>query len=355
MKTKRIIRKIKKRIFLKVSDGIKIKKIDELAITPTMKCCLNCVMCHQKEIKHWENMPFEDFRKFLINLKKSGVTKISLVGGEIFVHPDMWKFIDLMEKMKFQYDLSSNLFFIPGGVEKFKKLKGLEMITTSIDGLGEQHCKIRGVPNSFENTVENIKKIVSMKIPIDVACVIQKENVSNLEKIIEFICSIGVKSFTLILENNLTKNDQEFNKKIIKKLTNKESEILVSSIKNSLGTMSSEDWSLVLRKLRLLSGIAIKNGCSLNIPPQLFNPSLLKEKTLLNNYTCGIFKGYNMIAYNDANLPFCGFIKLKGNYSLLNRKPLDVANSLEYIELRDAFYKHGALPMCRMCCALKKK
>ena len=97
---KHAIRKIKKRIVLKTSDEIHIKKIDELAITPTMKCSLNCVMCHQKEIKHWPNMEYEDFKKLLFNLKKEGVKKISLVGGEIFVHPEMWKFIKLMEKMK---------------------------------------------------------------------------------------------------------------------------------------------------------------------------------------------------------------------------------------------------------------
>ena len=146
MNFEKIIRKLKKKFFMKLSNGIKIRKIDELAITPTMKCCLNCTMCHQKEIKHWPNMSYESFKKLLINLKKENVSKISLVGGEVFVHPEMWKFIDLMESMKFQYDLSSNLFFVPGGVEKFAKLKGLEMVTTSIDGVNEQHSKIRGVP-----------------------------------------------------------------------------------------------------------------------------------------------------------------------------------------------------------------
>lgn len=355
MKLERIVRKIKKRFFMKISDGIKIKKIEELAITPTMKCCLNCAMCHQKEIKHWPNMPYETFEKLLINLKKEKVSKISLVGGEIFVHPEMWKFIGLMEKMKFKYDLSSNLFFVPRGVERFAKLDGLEMVTTSIDGIGEQHSKIRGVPNSFEKTVENIKKIIAMKIPIDVACVVQKANISNLEEIVEFICKLGVKSVTLLVENNLSKEEKEVNKQIVRKITGKNSEILVSAIKNPLGTMDEKGWKWAIEKIKILRKITDKYNGVLNLSAQLENPELLMNKSPLKNYTCGIFKGYNMIVYNDANLPFCGFIKLQGDHDLTNKKPLKMANAEEYIKLRKVFDKYAALPMCRMCCALKKK
>jgi MoaA/NifB/PqqE/SkfB family radical SAM enzyme len=355
MKLKKILRKIEKRAIIRFSNNIKIRKIDELAITPTMKCCLNCAMCHQKEIKHWPNMPYSDFEKLLNNLKRQGVKKISLVGGEIFVHPEMWKFIELMKKLKFQYDLSSNLFFVPKGVEEFGKLKGLEMVTTSIDGVSEQHDKIRGVSGSFKRTVENIKKIISMRIPIDVACVVQKANIYNLEEIVEFICKLKVKSITLLVENNLSEEEQRVNKKIIKKVTGKESEVLVSAIKNPLGSMNEKDWKIVIEKIQILKKITKKYGCSLNLATQLENPELLNERVNLKNYTCGIFKGYNMILYNDGSLPFCGFIKLAGDYKLYNKKPLEVANSEEYVKLRKVFSKYAALPMCRMCCALKRK
>jgi pyruvate-formate lyase-activating enzyme len=352
---KKIFRKIKKRILFKLSDNVHVKKIDELAITPTMKCCLNCAMCHQKEIKHWPNMSYEDFKKMLINIKKEGVSKISLVGGEIFVHPDMWKFIELMEKMGFQYDLSSNLFFVPGGVENFANLKGLEMVTTSIDGLGKLHDKIRGVPGAFEKTVENIKKIIKMKIPIDVACVVQKVNLQELEKIVEFLCKIRVKSITLLVENTLSLEEKELNKKIIKKVSGKDSEILVSSCKNPLGIMGDSDWIETSNRIKNAKKIAQKYKCSLNLATQLIYPELLKKNMSLKNYTCGTFAGYNMIVYNKCELPFCGFIKLAGDFDLSKKNPLETTNSEEYVALKGAFKKNGALPMCRMCCALKRK
>jgi len=349
-------RKIQKRIRLKFSDEVVIKKIEELAITPTMKCCLNCAMCHQKEIKHWPNMPYSDFEKMLINLKKEGVKKVSLVGGEIFVHPEMWKFVELMERMDFQYDLSSNLFFVPGGVEKFSKLKGLEMITTSIDGIGELHDKIRGVSGAFNRTSENIKKIIKMRIPIDVACVLQKANLKELEEIVKYIIGLNIKSITILVENNLTEAEQKLNKKIIEKVAGRSAEILISAKKNPFGTMNNSDWEIAQKKIKNLQLLCKNNHCQLNLATQLIYPELFEKNANLKNYTCGIFKGYNMIAYNQGELPFCGFIKLAGeDYSLIKKTPIQVANSTEYIKLRKIFKQGGALPMCRMCCALKRK
>jgi sulfatase maturation enzyme AslB (radical SAM superfamily) len=354
MKLKKFLRKIEKRITFKLSDEVKIKKVEELAITPTMKCCLDCAMCHQKELKHWPNMSYADFRALLFKLKKAKVRKISLVGGEIFVHPDMWKFIELMEKMKFQYDLSSNLFSVPN-IERLRKLKGLEMVTTSIDGPREIHNKIRGVKEAFEKTQLNIKKLLSWKINIDVACVVQKANYHYLEELILELCKMGIKSITLLLENTLTKEQQSTNKRFIKRITNLDSNILVSSIKNPLGSLNEEDFKKIKGIVPSLKKIVSQYGANLHLASQFIYPDLLTEESSLKNYTCGIFKGYNMIAYNDCSLPFCGFITFGENYSLLKGKPLSIVNSKEYLKLRKAFKKHGALPMCRLCCALKKK
>jgi MoaA/NifB/PqqE/SkfB family radical SAM enzyme len=320
-----------------------------------MKCCLNCAMCHQRDIKDWQNMDYEKFKKLLIKLKKQKVKKISLVGGEIFVHKEMWKFIELMEKMKFQYDISSNLFFVPGGVERFGNLKGLEIVTTSIDGIGKQHDEIRRVPKAFERTMENIEKIIKMKIPLDVACVIQKHNFLDLEKIVEFLCKKGVKSITLLIENNISKEEKKFNEDLIKKITEKNAQVLVGCGKNPLGKMEKEDWKKVFNKIQNIRNISKKHKCTLNLSYQLINPKVLNKNFPLKDYTCGVFKGYNNVIYNKGELPFCSFILIEGNHDLTKEKLLEAYNSKEYIKLREAFKKFGALPMCRMCCGLKKK
>jgi len=349
-----IIRKVKKRARLKLADEIHIKHVDEIAIIPVLKCNLNCVMCHQGEIKCTPNMSFEDFKKILLNLKKSGVTKISLVGGEIFVHPQIWGFIDLMEEMKFKYDLSSNLFNVQG-IENFKRLNGLEMVTTSLDGNEEIHNKIRRNPKAFQNTVMNIKKLIKDDIWVDVACVIQKANFGRLEEFLEIICKLGVKSVTYLIENTLTEKDKRSAKEQLKEIVGEDSEIYVSSIKNPLGNLGENEYKLFKNKINNLRKISRKYNINLNLPVQLIHPEVLFKKTSLKDYTCSLFKGYNGLVYSDGYFNSCGFVRFHGDHSLLKKTPLQILNSKPYLKKRVFFKQKGALEKCRMCCALAKK
>jgi len=351
---KEIARKIKKRIRLKFSDGIHIKHVDEIAITPILKCNLNCVMCHQGEIKCTPNMSIEDFVKILKNLKRSNVTKISLVGGEIFVHPKMWEFIKIMEKMGFKYDISSNLFNVPN-IEIFKKLRGLEIVTTSLDGDEEIHNKIRRNPQAFQRTSENIKKLLKEGIRVDVACVIQKANFDRLEEFLEMICKMGVKSVTYLIENKISEKEKKDSKNQLKTIIGEDSEIYISSIKNPLGELNEGDYKRIYKKINNLKKISKKCGINLNLPAQLIHPEVLFKKTSLKDYTCSLFKGYNGLIYNDGYFNSCGFVRFIGEHSLLNKTPLQILNSPPYVKKRIFFKKNGALEKCRMCCALMKK
>jgi len=353
--TREILRKIEKRIRLKIfSNSPSIRKIDEVAITPTMKCSLNCAMCHQKQIKCWKDMDYETFKKVLINLKKAGVTKVSLVGGEIFVHKDMWKFIDLMEKMGFKYDLSSNLFFVPG-IEKFKNLKGLEMVTTSIDGDDKLHDKIRGVKGAFKRTTKNIKKLLGDRIFVDVACVVQKANFNKLEKIVELICKMGVKKVSLLIENSLTEEEKECTRKLMRWLVGRKTEIIISSVKNPLGELTEEDYKKIPKKMATIQRITEKYGVNLGTSIQLKKPEILNKNYKLADYTCGLFGGYGSTVQNDSSFHQCCFMKILGKKNLKNSDPLSIVNSPEYKRFRKGFKEFGALEICRFCCALKLK
>ncbi len=130
-----IKRKIMKRIVLPISDSVKIRKIDEIDIVPTLKCNLNCIMCHQKEIKCKQDMHLSGFRSLINNLKKSGISKVSLVGGEIFIYQGIWEMIDILEKNKLYFDLATNAVALNDTwIARLKNLKYLEKITTSLDG-----------------------------------------------------------------------------------------------------------------------------------------------------------------------------------------------------------------------------
>lgn len=339
----------------KFFDGIKIKHFDEVSINTNLRCNLNCVMCHQGEIKHKKDMSFELFKKILINLKKSGVKKIALIGGEIFVIKDMWKFIGLMEHMGFKYDLSSNLFYIPH-VERLKELKGLERINTSLDGLSKTHNSIRRSSKAFENTVKNIKTLIEMGIPINSACVVQKANFSELESLTEFLCKLGVKSLSFLVPNKITSEEKEYAIKEVNQVSGGNSEFFVTTIKNPLGELGEEEIKLFKTKVENINKICKKYEAKAGFADQLLNPKLMFKNTSLKDYTCSLFNGYDSYVYDDGVLSTCPFTKLEGEKFKLSSNPaLNILNSPEYLRIRKSFKILGAPEKCRYCCALVKK
>ena len=351
-----ILRKIEKRIRLRLSDELIIKKVDEVAIVPVLRCNLDCVMCHQGEIKKNPNMTFEDFKIIIRRLKAEGVIKISLVGGEIFVHPRMKDFIQEMENMGFKYDLSSNLYIVPN-IESFKDLKGLEMVTTSIDGFGELHNQIRRRADAFENTIRNIKKLIEMGIRVDVATVVQKANFDRLEELLEYLCEeIGVRKITYIMENFVSPEVKKETEELLSKIMGTEgSRVYVTSLKNPLGSLGKEDIDKIPEKVKKLREIAEKYGTVLYIPIQMEDPKLLDSQTSLKDYTCSLFNGYNGVVYHEGKFSSCNFIKFGGEHSLIEKGPIQIMNSPDYYKWRKWFKDNGAMEMCRRCCAIKHK
>ena len=350
-----LFRKVEKKARLKfLSNKVEITHIDEVGISPTMKCSLDCGMCHQGQIKDWENMTYESFEKILKSLKKAGVTKVSLVGGEIFIHKDMWKFIELMEKMDFKYDLSSNLFFVPH-FERIFTLKNLEMVTTSIDGLGELHDKIRRGKDAFEKTMGYVRRLVEAGIFVDVACVVQKANFDDLEKIVEYLCKMKIGKVTLIMENSVTEQEKLNTRRIIRRLTDSDSQIIVTSLDNPLGKLTEEDYAKIPQKIERIKQIAEKYGVKFGSTIQLEDSQVLDKSTSLKEYGCGLFNGYGMTVYSDNSIHQCCFMKLLNGSDITRESPYEIVNSPEYKKIREYFQKHGAFEMCRNCCALKKK
>jgi len=345
-----------KRINFRLSDDIRVRKIEEVDIVPTLRCNLNCVMCHQAEIKCSEEMSLEEFKTIISRLKNAGVTKISLVGGEILILKDLWKFIGFLEDVGMRYDLATNAVALSDeDIKRIVKLKFMEKVTTSLDGDRETHNKIRRSTIAYDRTVESIRKLLGEGIRINVGCVVQKANFEMIENIFDSLCEMGVDDISFLFELRISKEERERSGKIVESITGKNAYIFMSSTDNVLGDLGEKDLKAIRKKFKRLAEKAKVRGISLGLPIQLSDPNVLSDKTNLKNYSCAIFKGYNFQLYNDGVLPFCPFISLGKEFNLFDKSPKGIINSKEYVLLRKAFKERGALPICRKCCALCEK
>ena len=88
-------------------------------------------------------------------------------------------------------------------------------IKPSIDGVGERHDKIRGVPGNFKKLEETIKLLKQLEehpnFHIELGTVVSKFNIDHLDEIEDYVHSVGVQSYrNEIAEQRLQNCSQSF-------------------------------------------------------------------------------------------------------------------------------------------------
>lgn len=171
--------------------------IKEVRWDITGKCNLNCTHCQAakfyRDEKDRKDLTTSEVFAVIDRLKQAGILKVGLLGGEPLLRNDILEILHYFQKKGIKVTLNTNLLLL----ERFdldKLLGYLDTIFVSLDGTTrEEHEKIRG-DNTFEKTIENIKKLTShrRKIRVDVSYVINKYNCSSVKSLYSFMKSLGI-------------------------------------------------------------------------------------------------------------------------------------------------------------------
>ena len=174
------------------------------------RCNARCVMCHRWRKDGREEISAEKIREVFSGSLFSRVEEVNLHGGEPTLRQDLAEICGIIQagcpRLK-RIWISSNGF----GTERvtrraaeilraldFRKLDRLE-INISIDGLGETHDRIRGVPGGFNQCLETVRALLKMSesnpLRVSIGTVIQPWNLPYLDDITELAKSLGVPSF----------------------------------------------------------------------------------------------------------------------------------------------------------------
>ena len=132
-------------------------------------CNMRCPMCYTitdqyiKSVKR-TNMKFDLIEKILKECAKGGVYSIRLSWrGELTLNPKWLETIKMAKKLgiKEVSTLTNGLLITP---EKFEQLMkaGLDWLTISVDGVGEEYNKIRA-PAKFDDLIYKLKKFKEIK------------------------------------------------------------------------------------------------------------------------------------------------------------------------------------------------
>jgi radical SAM protein with 4Fe4S-binding SPASM domain len=164
----------------------------------TYQCNLRCKHCYEDagSGKRTE-LSTEEAKQVLDKLSKIagiGLPALSFSGGEPFIRRDFFEVAAYAKKRIGYVSIASNGTLITKDNAKKIKDVGIDYVEISVDGASPTlHDEFRGIPGAFERAMEGVRNCVEEGIDTCVATTLHRDNLSELNKLIELSKSLGVR------------------------------------------------------------------------------------------------------------------------------------------------------------------
>lgn len=153
----------------------------------TNKCNLRCKHCYNSRYFFSDSNVEFCYKTFIQKVEQYNISRIHILGGEPLLAKDLYEVLDYAKNKNITVSINTNGWFLNGNLfTKLSNYKNIDQITISIDGgIEEENDAIRGI-GTFKKVIKNLKECnrISSHIRINIATVITKNNIENIDKII---------------------------------------------------------------------------------------------------------------------------------------------------------------------------
>lgn len=159
----------------------------------TKACPLRCKHCFNNSGESKENeLSKDEIIDVLQKIKKLGVQKINLTGGEVMTRKDFINILRFCSNNFIAVAINSNGFYIDEEfVKNILEFRHNIMFQISLDGLEEKHNNIRGHKESFSRAINAVKILSSNKILVTVASTFNQDNICEIEEVTKLAKTLG--------------------------------------------------------------------------------------------------------------------------------------------------------------------
>lgn len=174
----------------------------------TGRCNSRCVTCEIWKQKEKENLNPQQLKVVLSDPFFSQVRVVGINGGEPSLYPQIPELLQSLFILK----RLNRLHFISNGLLEDRLLKMMEIVaqqcrprhirvylTISVDGIGEVHNQIRGIPGAFDKTVATLKRLANERERycdvLDAGCTLSRQNVAYAIETESFLTQLGIASY----------------------------------------------------------------------------------------------------------------------------------------------------------------
>lgn len=184
-----------------------------VAIELTYACNWRCRMCfHHRPSVHdkmtetiiarrREELTTEEVKALLTDFSRSGVRHVSLHGGEPLIRPDFCDILAHASRSGLHISTFTNAALITDEIAR-QMVTHLHDLGTSIHGGETIHDLVTGIPGSFKQAMEGIKRVLAAKKAagsvtpnINLACIVTAVNHRNLAELVHVARELGLAQF----------------------------------------------------------------------------------------------------------------------------------------------------------------
>jgi len=166
-------------------------RLEQIFLYITDSCNFGCKHCLIGDRNNNNYYTLEEIKNILYKIKENGGKKVTFLGGEPTLHPQLMEIISLAKSMNFRIVLDTNGSF-SFNFFKNKDFLKVDMICFSVDGYKETiHDKIRQ-KGSFQKIIKHIKLAKENNIQIKFTHTVTKDNFKNILNLIDLALDLEI-------------------------------------------------------------------------------------------------------------------------------------------------------------------
>ena len=172
----------------------------------TDRCNLRCLMCKQWRKTGKKELKTEEWKRIIDDLKSNGIKNIHFSGGEPLLRKDLKELVSYASSNGFTVGMTTNGILLTKEILEGLVEAGLRSVAISVDAIGEDYDKIRGVENSFDklkNALSAIRDVRKNKnIDSYINFTLMKDSLKKLGSVKELGDSFGIPIAVCLLDKS---------------------------------------------------------------------------------------------------------------------------------------------------------
>lgn len=180
----------------------------------TYRCSEKCIHCYNEGATrndteictrgNRKELTLEDYKLLIDELYEQGLIKVCLTGGDPFAKPIIWEIINYLFNKGIVFDIFTNGQSLINDVEKlanyYPRLVGISIYS----GISQVHDYITRTKGSWQRSMEVIRQLSALAIPIQLKCCVMKPNVKSYYMVADIAKKYGaVPQFEISLTDSI--------------------------------------------------------------------------------------------------------------------------------------------------------